>query len=142
MSGSGDTALINTDTWKDLLCSKVFGTNAMELRQAVADLAKKLCIKEIHPTSLVKYTANHLIPLDKGLTKDKKPGVRPIDIGEVLLFIVAKLLISVIKEDIIQAAGPIQTCACLKGGIEAAIHAMRKTWEKPETEAMLLVDDS
>ena len=140
MSGSGGPTLIDTDTWKDLLCSKVFGTNAIELRQAVADLAKKLCIEEIHPDSLVEYTANRLIPLDKGPTKDNKPGVRPIGIGEVLRRIVAKLLIGLIKEDIIQAAGPIQTCAGLKGGIEAAIHAMRKTWEKPETEAMLLVD--
>ena len=36
--------------------------------------------------------------------------------------------------------GPLQTCSGLKGGIEAAIHAMRKTYEKPATEAVLLVD--
>ena len=38
------------------------------------------------------------------------------------------------------AAGPLQTCSGLKGGIEAAIHAMRLTFEKENTEAVLLVD--
>ena len=74
------------------------------------------------------------------MTKENKPGVRPIGIGEVLRRIIAKLLIGLIKDDIITAAGPLQTCAGLKGGIEAAIHAMRQTYEKSDTEAMLLVD--
>ena len=34
----------------------------------------------------------------------------------------------------------LQTCAGLKSGIEASIHAMRKIFEKDGTEAMLLVD--
>ena len=81
-----------------------------------------------------------MIPLDKGETKDKKPGVRPIGIGEVLRRLTGKLLVGVIKKDIIDAAGPLQTCSGLKSGIEAAIHAMRQIFEKDETEAILLVD--
>ena len=63
--------------------------------------------------------------LDKGETKDKKPGVRPIGIGEVLRRLTGKLLVGVIKKDIIDATSPLQTCSGLKSGIEAAVHAMR-----------------
>ena len=36
--------------------------------------------------------------------------------------------------------GPLQTCAGLQSGIEATIHAMRRTFEKDESEAIILVD--
>ena len=45
-----------------------------------------------------------------------------------------------IRKDIIEDAGPLQTCAGLKAGIEASIHAMREIFEDDETEAVLLVD--
>ena len=41
---------------------------------------------------------------------------------------------------VVSAAGPLQTCTGLRAGIEAAIHAMRKAFEKDDTEAILLVD--
>ena len=43
-----------------------------------------------------------------------------------------KVVVGNIKENIIDAAGPLQTCAGLKSGIEASIHAMRKIFEKDE----------
>ena len=140
ISGSGGPTLIDSDTWKHFLCSKVYGKSSQELCQSVADLAKLMCTEEVHPDCLIEYNACRLVPLDKGQTKDLKPGVRPIGIGELLRRIVGKLLIGVIKDDIVEAAGPLQTCAGLKGGIEAAIHAMRHTFEKESTEAILLVD--
>ena len=51
-----------------------------------------------------------------------------------------KVVVHSIKEDIITAAGPLQTCAGLKSGIEASIHAMRLIFEDDETEGVLLVD--
>ena len=45
-----------------------------------------------------------------------------------------------IREDVIEAAGPLQTCAGLKAGIEASIHAMREIFNDENTEAVLLVD--
>ena len=140
MSGSGGPTLVDTDTWKDLLCSKAFGNASTELCQSIADLAKLMCTEEVHPDSLIEFNSCRLVPLDKGLTKEQTPGVRPIGIGEVLRRIVGKLLIGVIKTDIIDAVGPLQTCAGLKGGIEAAIHAMREMYERDNTEGILLVD--
>ena len=54
--------------------------------------------------------------------------------------IVGKAVIGVIKDDIQEAAGPLQSCAGLKSGIETSIHAVKKAWENPKTEAVLLVD--
>ena len=59
----------------------------------------RLCTEEIDPDCLVEYVACRLIPLDKGTTKDGKPGVRPIGVGEVLRRLVGKLLIGVVKDD-------------------------------------------
>jgi len=43
-------------------------------------------------------------------------------------------------EDIIHAVGTLQTCAGLESGIEAAIHAVRKSFEEENNECLLLVD--
>ena len=107
---------------------------------AVAEIAKILCVEEVHPECLEEYNACRLVPLDKGLSSDGTPGVRPIGVGEVLRRLIGKLLIHVIKKDITDAAGPLQTCSGLKAGIEAAIHAMRGKFEDVESEGILLVD--
>ena len=140
LNGSGGPTLVDADGWKRLLCSKAYGNVSVNLCQAVADLAKKLCREEVHPDCLHEFVACRLIPLNKGDDKWGNPGVRPIGIGEVLRRLVGKVVIGHIREDIIEAAGPLQTCAGLKAGIEASIHAMRDIYENPETEAILLVD--
>lgn len=140
MKGSGGPTQVDSEIWRHLLCSKAYGNAPTDLCQSIADLTKRLCTENIDPSCLTEFLANRLIPLDKGDTKDGKPGVRPIGIGEVLRRITGKLLVSVIKDDIIDAAGPLQTCSGLKSGIEAAVHAMRTTFEDNQTEAILLVD--
>ena len=140
MKGSGGPTQIDSDMWKDFTGAKALGKAPEKLCQAIADAAKLLCTEEVHPTCLEEYNACRLIPLDKGITKDGTPGVRPIGVGEVLRRLIGKLLIRVIKKDITTAAGPLQTCSGLKAGIEAAIHAMRSKFEDEKTECILLVD--
>ena len=140
MKGSGGPTLIDSDAWKQFLCSKANGKAGTDLCQAVADMTKILCTVDVHHDCLTEFIAGRLVPLDKGMTKDGTPGVRPVGVGEVLRRLVGKLLIGVIKEDITTAAGPLQTCTGIKAGIEAAIHAMRKVFEEEETQAVLLVD--
>jgi len=43
-------------------------------------------------------------------------------------------------EDIVHAVGTLQTCAGLELGIEAAIHAVRKSFEEDNSKCLLLVD--
>ena len=140
MKGSGGPTLIDSDMWKQFLCSKAYGNTTTGLCQAVADLTKILCVEEINPDCLQEFIAGRLVPLDKGVTKEGKPGVRPVGVGEVLRRLTGKLLMGVIKSDVTTAAGPLQTCTGIRAGIEAVIHAMRQIFEQDETEAILLVD--
>ena len=77
-----------------------------------------------------------LIPLDKN------PGIRPIGIGEVLKRIIGKMISKHAINEIKEAAGPLQACAGHGAGAEAAIHAMRETFEAEETDGVLLIDAS
>ena len=140
LQGSGGPTLIDADGWRHILCSKSFGNASADLRDAIAGLAKKLCREDVPPDILKEFLANRLIPLDKGEDKDGNPGIRPIGIGEILRRIVGKVVVGNIRDDIIEAAGPLQTCAGLKSGIEASIHAMRNIFERDNTQGLLLVD--
>ncbi len=70
----------------------------------------------------------------------KNPGVRPIGIGEIYRRICAEAFLQTVKDDAMEAAGPLQTCAGLPSEIEAAVHAMDDLYEEEETECILLVD--
>ena len=140
LQGSGGPTLIDSDWWMHILCSRSYGNASTDLCEAIAELAKKLCRDNIHPSTLNEFVANRLIPLDKGEDKEGNPGVRPIGIGEILRRIIGKVVVDNIRDNIIEAAGPLQTCAGLKSGIEASIHAMRQIFDQEATEALLLVD--
>ena len=61
-------------------------------------------------------------------------------IGEVCWRLIAKAVIVIVRDDVLQAAGPLQLCAGQPAGCEAAIHAMRRVFDSPETEGVLQVD--
>ena len=140
LHGSGGPTLLDADGWRHILCSKSYGKASINLCQVIADFAKKLCRERIPSESLTEYVASCLIPLDKGADRWGNPGVRPIGVGEILKRLVGKVVVENIRDDIIEAAGPLQTCAGLKAGVEGTIHAMKKIFDEEETEAMLLVD--
>ena len=47
---------------------------------------------------------------------NKNPGIRPIGIGEMLRRLIGKVIGWVLKEEIQEAAGPLQSATGLKGG--------------------------
>ena len=104
----------------------------MCLREAIAKLAKKLAVKRCE--DIEALTARRLTPLNKN------PGVRPVGVGEVMMRVIGKCIISILKNDIKEAAGNLQLCAGHRAGGEAAIHAMKDIYEEQSTEAVLLVD--
>ena len=55
------------------------------------------------PAGLSAFISCRLIALDK------RPGVRPIGVGETIHHVIAKAVLSVLKEDIREAAGSVQT---------------------------------
>ena len=86
------------------------------------------------PAGLSAFVSCCLVALDKC------PGVRPIGVGETVWHIIAKAVLSVIKEDIREAAGLSQLCAGQLSGCEVAVHSARTLFDSPDTEAAMLVD--
>ena len=115
--GSGGPTLMDADGWKHILCSKSYGKCNDILVQSIADMTKRLCTETISSVSLKELLSCRLIPLNKN------PGVRPIGVGEVLRRIIGKAVTRLLKRDIVEAAGALQTCSGVESGIEAAVHA-------------------
>ena len=55
---------------------------------------------------------------------DKRPGVRPIGIGETLRQSITKLIMRAAGDQAKTLCGSLQMCAGLEAGIEGAIHAV------------------
>ena len=58
------------------------------------------------------------------LLTHKKPGLRPVGMGEVLRKIAGKVIMMIFKKDITDAVEPLQLSAGQKAGVEEANHAM------------------
>ena len=137
--GSGGPSQIDAEVWRQILCSKSFQPASGNLCEQIAIFARKINRFCVDPHGLMAYTACRLIPLNKDPTSEEIK-IRPIGIGEILRRIVGKAIMMHLKPEIIESAGPTQTCSGVAGGIEAAIHAMREAFNNDETEAMILVD--
>lgn len=120
--------------WKRLCTS--FRSASTDLCDALASTARRICSCLADPKGLEAFVACRLIALNKC------PGVRPIGIGETACRILGKAIAVATSDDIQDAAGPLQVCAGHLSGCEAAVHAMRRVFETPGTDAVILVDAS
>ena len=136
MKGAAGPSQLDATQFRRILCSKQFQREGKDLRDQIALLANKLATEILDPSCLEAYTANHLIPLDKN------PGVRPIGVGEILRRVVGKAIACEPKQDVKEAAGPIQVCAGHKAGAEAAIQAMQSIFLEENSQGVLLIDAS
>ena len=134
INGSGGPTQIDGDQWKHMVCSNNFKSHQRSLCQAIATLTKHLCTEDCDPDHLKELLACRLIPLDK------RPGIRPIGVGEVLHRIIGKCVTLTLKIDIEESVGGLQMCGGQQAGVEAAIHAMHDIYKNDDCEAMLLVD--
>ena len=132
MQGSGGPSGLDAFAWRRFCTS--FGQASHDLCSALAAVGRRICSSLVSTESIGAFVACRLIPLNKC------PGVRPIGVGEVPRRIIAKAVLGIISHDIENAAGSLQVCAGQAGGCEAAVHAMRKISQYPETEGTLLVD--
>ena len=133
-NGSAGPSGLDAAAWQRMCTT--FKGRSNDLCTAIARLARRICTEEVAAESLCAFTACRLIALDK------KPGVRPIGVAEVLRRIVGKATLKVVKPDILKVAGTTQLCAGQEGGCEAAVHAVRLMFEDDNCEAVLLVDAS
>ena len=130
--GAAGPSGLDVAAWKRLCCS--FKSASVDLCDAIALVARRICSSYVDPSALQPFTACRLIALDKC------PGVRPIGIGEVIWRIIGKAIIFITKGDIQSAVGSLQLCAGQEAGCEAAVHAMKHVLESPDTDAIILVD--
>ena len=100
----------------------------MWLRDALAELARRLANTTVEWNDVRVLMASHLLALDKC------PGVWPIGVGEVLRRILGKDVEQICKTD--------QLCSGLKSEIEGAVHTMQDLYEEKAGTGwgVLLVD--
>ena len=132
--GSSGPSGMDAECYRRILCSKSFGNSSKNLREEIAQFTRNIAKQTYHPNLLDAYVSSRLIALDKN------PGIRPIGVGEVLRRIVGKVISHHCRQEIKEAAGPLQTCAGHGAGAEAAIHAMAAIFQQDETDAVLLID--
>ena len=133
-SGSAGPSRLDTSGWRRM-CSS-FGTASNDLCSAIARLTRRISTDYNDPKGLTCLLASRIIALDK------RPGVRPIGVGEVLRRIVAKAVSYITNMDILKAVGDRQLCAGHISSCEAGVHVMTDIQEDDQTEAVLLVDAS
>ena len=137
--GSGGPSQQDAQQWRRMLCSKKFKREGLELREELAIFARKIASEVVDPYCLEAYVASRLIPLNKN-PGEEDVQIRPIGVGEVMRRIVGKAISWCLSKEIQEAAGPLQVSAGLKGGAEAAIHAMKIIYEKDSSDGVILVD--
>ena len=94
-------------------------------------MTKRLC-RDNAVKHLEAFLACRLIPLDK------QPGARPIGIGEILRRAFGKIVMKLLKRDVLKATGSLQLCAEQDAGGEVAIHAVYEMFYKESTEVVLM----
>ena len=131
-TGAAGPSGIDTHSWRRLCTS--FKSASLELCHSLALLARRLCTEYVDPKGLTALLACQLIALDN------YPSIRPIGICETVRKIIAKPILQITRDDLQDAASSLQLCTRQIAGIEAAVHAVRSTFQDDSTEAVLLVD--
>ena len=134
--GSPGASGRDAELYRRILCSKNFKTEGKILREEIAVFTRNLLKIAYHPSLLEGYTSCRLI------LRDKNRGIRPIGVGEVLRRTVGKTFAGILKEEIKDAAGPLQVCAGHSAGSEAAIHDMTQAFVEEGRDGILLIDTS
>ena len=134
LKGDSGPSGMDADGWQRILASNSFGTANSDLQKAFANVVKKLCTDLIETQTIEAFLFCSLIPLEKS------PGLRPIGVGEVLRRIAGKVIVSVLKNDVINCTGSLQVCAGHEAGIEAAVHVLNSFYNDENNDAVLLVD--
>ena len=98
-----------------LLC---FRCASEEFRVVVASLADWMA----NPSPA--WAAYRALMACRLVSLDKRPGVRPVDIGETLRRALTKLVMRAAGDQAKTACGNLQLCAGIKAGIEGATHAI------------------
>jgi len=95
---------IDMEAWREMICSKSYGTHSQKLTNEISTLARRLAMDTIPHDHILTLLICRLIPLKK-----KDNGIRPVGVDECLQQIIDKTITGLLKEDIIHAVGTLQT---------------------------------
>ena len=132
--GSAGPSGIDSESWGRILVSKHFKSAGTDLCASFAKFIRVLATEEVNPVHIAEFLSSRVVALDK------KPGVRPIGIGETLRRIAGKCISLSLKTEVTEATAPLQTCGGLEGGVESSVHAVRDMYMDDTTDCVLLVD--
>ena len=102
--GTAGPSGIDVAGWRRMCTS--FRKASSDLCNSISSVAKRISSEYLDPSILSSYTACRLIALTKN------PGVRPIGVAEVVRRIISKAVLSVIGQDIKEAAGSVHAVVC------------------------------
>ena len=134
MQGSSGPSGLDADALCKMLTS--YGKTSDRLCTVLAEFARCICTDTVDPAHLEAFTAARLIPLDK------RPGVRPIAVGEAIRRLVCRTIMRVTERDVLMATAPLQLCVGVPSACEAGVHSMQRLYEQEDVEAILFVDAS
>ena len=96
--------------------------------------------KRLMTNTIPQYYISTLLACRLVLLNKKDKGISSVGAGECLRRIIGKTITGLLKENTTHAVGTLPTCAGLESGIEAAIHAVRKSFKEDSSECLLVVD--
>jgi hypothetical protein len=99
-----------------------FGKESLALREEIAEWASWLA------NDSPPWAAYQAVMASRLIAMDKRPGVRPVDMGELLRRLLAKVILHAVGPEATTACDNRNLCAGLKAGIEGAVHALRDGW--------------
>ena len=106
-----------------------FGEDSTRLRTSVETFVDCLSNESLPWAAYHAFMSGWLIALDK------KPGIRPVGVGETRQRLFSKIVLKVTGPGETMACQDDQLCAGLKAGIYGAIHRVQALWEEnPSTE--------
>ena len=132
--GAAGPSGLDAQCWRRLCTSFKEASNG--LCYSLSKVAVRICTSFVDPKSISPLLACRLIDINKN------SGIRPIGICETARRIIAKAVLTIVGEDILDAAGCSQLCAGQPSGTEAAVHAVRLAFQEDDAEATLMVDAS
>ena len=132
--GAAGPSGVDAAGWRRMCTA--FHRQSTDLCAAIAAVGQRLATEFVDPEPLRAYLSCRLIPLDK------KPGIRPIGICEVIRRIVGKAIAAIVKDDVRNTAGPLQLSCGHEGGCEAAVYAMKEIFHADSTDGVIFVDAS
>ena len=132
--GSPGPSGLDANQWRKMLTG--MEQSFVNLRKTCAKIARRIATETIAPSHLRPYNACRLIPLDK------KPGVRPIGVGEVLRRIIGRRIARCVSADLKHLGSNIQLCLGQKCDFEHAIHTLTEEFDADESYSILLIDAS